>query len=293
MEWMGEQYLQEKAGRQADEIIERIGLTAPINPIEVAESESTLLRVRGANLGDRYDGKLEYNRPRQLFLLFYNTKYDDNARPGKNHPRTKFSVSHELGHFFLDDHHAYLRGGGQSHRSITEFRSLAQIEREADSFAASLLLPTKFVKPVVNREQLSVARLIEIATDFETSLIATAFRSVRLSHFPCAIAGIRQGSVAWMFLSDAMFQNNLYPRRHHLPPNAVRPYAEFQMGLLTQHKDEGKARDWFTIYDEDRIDDLYVTEEYIPVKYMETLAVLLTIEENDFEEEDEDWEDGE
>jgi hypothetical protein len=186
-----------------------------------------------------------------------------------------------------------LRLGGPSHHSITEFRNLRQIEREADSFAASLLLPTKFVRPQINKAQLTMPRIMELAKDYNVSLVGTAFRAVRLSHFPCALAGIRQGSVAWMFVSDAMFQNGLYPKRGHLPLTAIDAYSQFQTGILDRKDGEAQAREWFTIYDDDRLGDLYVSEEYVPARYMDTLIVLLSMDEQDFEQDEEADEDDE
>ncbi len=194
LEWQQDERCQELVGKLADEMAEHLELVAPIDPFEVIRREHPLLVAGGRDFGDRYDGKLKYNKEKKRFLLFYNTKYDRWQEPGTNHPRTRFSICHELGHYFIDAHHKYLLRGGKPHPSSGEFKTAAQMEREADAFASSLLLPTHLVEPVLNNGELTVKKLDKVATDFGASLLSTTIRGVRLSDLPCAVAGIRDGS---------------------------------------------------------------------------------------------------
>jgi hypothetical protein len=291
MEWMAEQHLQNKAGRTADELIVRLQMHPPIDPLKVAKTEKRLLRTGGSDLGSRYDGKLEYVRSKGLFLLFYNTKYDAAMPDGEHHPRTRFSISHELGHFFIDHHHQSLRSGASPHRSAGEFRSKHQIEREADAFAASLLMPTQFAKPIINEGELSMDRIEGIANHFGVSMVSASIRSVRLSDFPCALAGIRDGEVAWMFASDALVECGIYPNRGFLPKNAQQAWEDLQGGDADRSDGEGQVSDWFRTFGKDELDGIWVGEEYHPVPVMGTLLALLTVDEADLASEDEDDDD--
>ena len=288
---MAEQHLQDKAVRTADELIARLRMRPPIDPLKVAETEKRLLRTGGSNLGNRYDGKLEFVRPKGVFLLFYNTKYDFAVPEGEHHPRTRFSISHELGHFFIEHHHQSLRNGAVPHRSINEFRSHRQIEREADAFAASLLMPTQFAKPIINERELSLDRIEGIANQFGVSMISAAIRSVCLSDFPCALAGIRDGQVAWMFASESLPEAGIYPNRGFLPVNAEQPWEDMQAGSFEQTEAEGQTSDWFRTFAKEEIDELCVTEEYLPIPAMDTLLTLLTIDENELTGDDDGYED--
>lgn len=290
---MAEQRRQEIAGEQADAIIRRLGLTAPVDPLAVVSTEGPFLRAGGRNFGNRYDGKLEYHRTKSRFLLFYNTKYDTGYPPGMHHPRTRFSIAHELGHYFIESHRAYLLRGGKPHSSTAEFRSDVQIERQADTFAASLLLPTHLARPIVNKSELSTQRIESIASDFQTSLVSTVIRCVRLSDFPCAVAGIRAAAIAWMFPSDALIKGGCYPGGSALrAPFALKQWEAFAKGMVDKTGIEGQGRNWFATYERDDLLDLYVTEHYLPVPVMETLVVLLTVDEDDLSsDEDEQQED--
>lgn len=293
MDWMAQQHRQDKAARTADELVARLEMNPPIDPLAIAATERQLLRVGGCNLGNRYDGKLEYVRSKRLFLLFYNTKYDVGMAEGDHHPRTRFSISHELGHFFIEHHHQSLRSGARPHRSEGEFRSHRQIEREADAFAASLLMPTGFARPIINQGELSVDRIEAIARHFGVSMVSAAIRSVQLSDFPCALAGIRDGQVAWMFVSDALLEAGIYPNRGFQPENAQQPWDDMQAGATDRTESEGQVADWFRTFGKDELDDIWVTEQFHPIPIMGTMLVLLTIDENDIavddgEEEDDD-----
>jgi hypothetical protein len=199
-------------------------------------------------------------------------------------------MCHELAHYFLEAHRAYLMSpNGKPHGSHAEFTSDNVVEGEADTFASSLLLPTSFVRPAVNASQLSIERIRNISTDFDTSMVCTTFRSVRLSHFPCAIAGIRNGAVRWLMPSDCLIEHGIYPKKGHLPQCAAQIWLQFQMGMASSAENGAGVTDWFQVYD-DKYANVDVWCEYLPVPSMETLLVLLTIDEDDLAADEEDWE---
>jgi Zn-dependent peptidase ImmA (M78 family) len=148
-----------------------LGLSAPIELFAIVESESPLLWIEGGDFRNAYDGKLKYVRNPGKFLLFYDNKYDAGLPNGDHHPRTRFSIAHELGHYFIEAHHRYLLGGGTSRGSRSEFRNDNIIEREADAFAASILLPRGLAERQFNSKDLSINRIEEIADHSKASLL--------------------------------------------------------------------------------------------------------------------------
>ena len=279
------------AADEADAIVERLRLSAPIDPLKIVRSENPFIRAGGKNLGNLYDGKLEYQPDRNLFLLFFNTKYDEGRKPHDHHPRTRFSISHELGHYYLPRHRAFLMRRRKPHASRGEMRSDLWMEREADTFAASILLPTHLARPMINRSQLSLANLQSIGDHFKASLVSTTFRAVCLSDYPCAVAGIRDGAVMWMFPSNSLIDAGIYPNKGFLPEGAQDPWSNFQTGIADTSEDDGVVADWFKTFNREDLDDVCVHEEYIPVPSMRTLLVLLTLDESDLCQDDEDEQD--
>lgn len=288
--WSPERDRLDAAAEVAETIVQTLDIAKPpVDPFSVIMSERRFLLAFGDDFGDVFDGRLEYQSPR--FLLFYNTKYDAFPHTGMHHPRVTFSVAHELGHYFLEHHRQFLKKGGRAHCSQTEFFSDNLSEREADTFAASLLMPNYLVNPTVNKNELTLARLDAIASTFETSLVSTAIRAVRLSEYPCAVAGIRDGGIAWMFPSDRLIEASCYPGKRVLEsPEAQRQWQNFMRGAVARAAADGMARHWFEMYDRgDELHDVYVSQEFLPVQVMKTLMVLLTLDDDDlFKDDDEE-----
>lgn len=69
--------------------------------------------------------------------------------------RRRFSIAHEIGHFLLHPARPRMERGGQ----VTEAGRLD--EREADTFAAELLMPEPLVRQAVYEQGADVARLAD------------------------------------------------------------------------------------------------------------------------------------
>ncbi len=285
--------LLELAAERAGEVIEALKITsAPIDPLAIVRSEAPLLRAIGDDFKNRFDGELRYHPQKNRFVLFYNTKYDAGL-PGL-HPRTRFSIAHELGHYFIERHHSYLVHRGRPHPSKGEFTNERQIEREADTFAASLLLPGRLMTRLLDGEP-TFAWVRRLADTFQTSVTSTAIRCVQLSDFPCALAAVREGSVAWMVPSAPLLKGGCYPRSK--VPLASRTsrerWQEFTEGGDPSGSKDSLVKHWFQTYERERLEDIVLCEEYHAVRVMDTMLVLLTLDEDDVfpaEEEDSDEE---
>src|SRR5579884_2148430 len=107
----------------------------PINPLAIAHEEG--IELAPGQYGAKFDARIKFVRSHKTFILFYKE-----SSYGPTEGRVRFSVGHELGHYYLPHHRAYLLRG-QSHNSVTDFRSRAPIEVEADTFAAALLMPNE------------------------------------------------------------------------------------------------------------------------------------------------------
>lgn len=291
--WRDERNRRDHAARQAEELLATLAIAdLPVDPFALAAFEGRRLRLKEHDLGDRFDGQLEYHPAHRCFVLLLNTKYDKET-PGHRHPRTRFSLGHELGHYHLDAHRAYLMGGGKWHGSRGEFESERNTEREADAFAAALLMPSRFVRPLVNQGELTVARIEQIAQTCGTSRVSAAIRAVELSDFPCALIAVRDGRVAYRSQSECLAPAGCYPDRQRWSRGARRAWDAFAVGEGMPDAQEAQVKDWFQTYDDPRgLDAVYVTEQYFAAPQMQTLLILLTMDESDLQDaSDEDDED--
>jgi Zn-dependent peptidase ImmA (M78 family) len=148
---------------------------------------------------DYFDGLLEC-RNRQ-FHIFLNL--DTNR--GAESPRARFSFAHELGHYFLDWHRCALDRGVPPHGSRADFESGNLAEREADMFAANLLLPANEMRKVAHR-RIDAPEIARLSQHFCTSLSATAIRCARLSLSPLIVMRWTATMRAWCWSSNEFEQ---------------------------------------------------------------------------------------
>ena len=274
---------------EAEALMSRLGpFQAPIDPIAIAGTERRLLRLCPGDYKDAFDGRLEYLPRVGRFLCYYNTKYDRPDDPD-HAPRTRFSLAHELGHFFIESHHAYLRAGGRPHSSKGEFLGSVTVEQQADAFAAHLLMPDRLFKPLANQGDPSVQIITTLAHTFHTSLLSTTRRVIECSDFYCAAVAVRDGRIGSFWRADSLIANGIYPGiKGPLRSTGARAaWVAFSAGNFTLPPTTGWARDWFRIYRADLEKSLPVIESYLAIPVMGTLIVLLTVPEDELWTDDE------
>ncbi len=164
---------------QARQLISDLGLTAlPINPFDIA-AQKKIFCEGSSRQGAGISGCLL--RVGNEFAIYYNTKI---ASVGFQ----RFTVAHELGHFFIPGHAESLFPGGNGfHQSNPGYRSDDKLEREADEFAANLLMPENLFKAEYGRLGEGLATVEALAALCVTSLTATAIRYAKLTDGLAAI----------------------------------------------------------------------------------------------------------
>ena len=100
----------------------------------------------------------------------------------------RFSVAHELGHYFLDGYVQHLFAGGQFlHKSESGFISKNPYGREADAFAAAMLMPKALFRAASAKAGEGLDAITYLAETCGTSLTATSIRCAKLSDSPLAV----------------------------------------------------------------------------------------------------------
>ncbi len=89
------------------------------------------ITVSFGRYGDAFDGMLEHRAGR--FHIYANLQ----RLLREDSPRARFTLGHELGHYYIDEHRNALTAGAvPAHRSGSEYESRLLPEQEADCFAA-------------------------------------------------------------------------------------------------------------------------------------------------------------
>jgi hypothetical protein len=174
----------------------------PVDPFLIAKEED--IRVLPGNYDNEFDGRIEYRRESGFghFYLFF----AEEELPFRPQGRVRFSVAHELGHYFLPEHRDRLLAG-KSHGSHADFVSKKEREREADRFAARLLMPTDLFEDEVRAmdSYCTLKDLRRLASEvFHTSLTSTIRRYVDLNFEPCCLVLAENGVISWSICSEDM-----------------------------------------------------------------------------------------
>lgn len=125
--------------------------------------------------------------------------------------RKYFTVAHEIGHFLLQ-HDATNLVCTQSDIA-TWVNGPRQAEREANDFAAEILMPVSAVEPIIRDAAPSIQLIERIARIFHTSLSAAAWRYCDLTQEVCAVVWSTDRRIEWAKRSEAF----RYPLLHRAP----------------------------------------------------------------------------
>ena len=163
----------------------------------------------------------------------------------------RFTVAHELGHYFLEGHPEAITKVGPAHASRAGFTegNLA-IEIEADHFASGLLLPTPLVRRHLADERIGLEGIETLAEASLCSLTASAIRAAECSPYPMAIVVSRGEEVRYAFMSDGFKRlgSLTYIRKGDaLPHTLTRRFNEDQANVVSGRRacEETRLRTWF------------------------------------------------
>ncbi len=163
-----------KVSRIAQAILKdkRQGARLPVSIQDLAVNE--WVDIKPLSTARRFEGRLELcgGKP----TIFVNDHGRDLA-----YPRARFTLAHELAHFFL--HRQWLTAGAAFHDAeLLTGDNLRNVEREANAFAAELLLPERLVNRFLSGRYLSLERVQQLSDEAQHVFAPFARRDVQL-HF--------------------------------------------------------------------------------------------------------------
>ncbi len=123
----------------------------------------------------------------------------------RNEGFQNFTVAHELGHYFIDDHPLAVLGSGK-HFSRSGYISKDRFEEEADAFATEVLMPWKLIEPVIRANAGGFGTIKAVADGCESSLLASAIRYTQVTTECVAVIVSHLGVVEFMTASTSFKQ---------------------------------------------------------------------------------------
>lgn len=168
----------EEICKKAEELAEKYNGSgvAPF-PFENILADEKDLRIRYTDkLPENVSGVIIHDKTQQIFVILV-----DNKKP---ETRQYFTLAHELGHYYLHKEHLISNDiivddgdlGTSSMLYRIDTNTSTEMEREANNFAASLLMPKKLVRTAWEE----LKDIEELARIFKVSPSAMSIRLERL-----------------------------------------------------------------------------------------------------------------
>lgn len=229
---------------QAEKLLQSFGVTSPDEIDIEAVSWEMGVKVRSGTL-ESCEARIIGFRDQAIITV----KGDGDPR------RRRFSIAHELGHW---QHHR----GRSSICRASEIGSVGQngatIERQADQYAADLLMPAYLFRPLAAAHRRPSFEVIDaLAGAFSTSRLATALRFVDLSPWPCLIVCHGPKGRRW-FRRNGGVPDHWFPRDDLDPESAA---MDVLYGKIDQARPTIIGADaWFDRWNADRFN---LTEECV------------------------------
>lgn len=108
--------------------------------------------------------------------------------------KKRFIIAHELGHFNLHFHNSLYSCDA---KVFSRWTSVNDPETEANTFAAELLMPESMFLKKTNSKYPSTNLIKQLASEFNCSIISTAFRYSDIGQHPTAIVYCQDGKIKW------------------------------------------------------------------------------------------------
>lgn len=233
--------------REAESVAEQLIVDRGINTLPICPF--TIAKDKGIEVQPRATDKPGVSG----FLMRVGNQFGISyATHIKNDGFIRFTVSHELGHYFLPGHCEYLFPEGVFlHESHSGYVSQDPRERQADTFATTLLMPENLFLPALRDVGSGFEAIESLARICRTSITSTAIRYARLAEDPVAVIVSRGNTIDYCFVSGAMEEiRGLRSLRKGtlLPPTSLTAtFNKEEANIIGGCQEGGYSRldDWF------------------------------------------------
>lgn len=199
------------------------------------------LGIHTDDYGSYFDGMLVWDNP--LFHIHLNAAKGNTTETKKG----RFTLAHELGHYFIDAHREGMRRGLlQPHPSNGALVHSEKMEAEADYFASSLLMPRERLRNFTARRKFSLDIIREISEEFQVSLTSAALRFTEVGTHGIMVVFCEGNRAKW-YSKSADFPDLAHKFRvgGELPPTSVVGESFLKSNAQYTSVEEVDLEDWF------------------------------------------------
>jgi Zn-dependent peptidase ImmA (M78 family) len=253
-------------------------MDAPICPFKIAEEHKITVQSKESD-----------NPGVSGFLMRVGNQFGImHASNIKSEGFIRFTIAHELGHYFIPGHSCKLFGAGDGiHLSRSGFVSQDPLELQADHFAKELLMPESLFQGEASKAGEGFAAIESLSQKFNTSITATAIRYCTFAENAVIVIMSSDRNIEWGFMSPVLSD---LPNIGWIKKGSLTPPKSYTHGF---NKDKGnittakKIEGWTNLSDwlEDA-PEIEMKEDVIGLgSYGKTLTILFTAKTIDTESE--------
>lgn len=160
---------------RVQELLDRCHVVRPPVPVDrIAKKLGILLCPLPASADDEISGAIVRKNDRVVIAV----------NPAHHSNRQRFTIAHELGHYFLHESQVYEHVDQRfsvAWRKVDPSGGIDWLEVEANRFAAELLIPTKFLtNDLDSLQEIDRHTIAVLASRYEVSKDAMKFRLTNL-----------------------------------------------------------------------------------------------------------------
>lgn len=236
--------------------------------INIVESED--ISVYFDDYENAFDGMLLYDN--KDFHIHINSKHESQ----NNSRRNRFTLAHELGHYFIDEHRLGLKYKRlEPHSSFHNINNKDRIELEADYFASCLLMPKERFRLATVQKKFSFEKIIEFSNTFQTSVLSTLIRFAEVGTHEVFVVFTKNNIVKWCTKSDDFPNWKWNFEINGQPPKSTVVADFFTNNSKYTHIEEMNVDFWFKNTDSDSRADRIMKEQcYFSDSYGYTISLL-------------------
>jgi Zn-dependent peptidase ImmA (M78 family) len=211
-----------KPGRWATDLTVLLNAAFPTNrfPVDVETlaldysrqrwPEDPILKVVGDSLPDFEGALIPMGKPRRGWGILYNNE-------GVSDGRRRFTVAHELAHYLM--HRSLMSEDGiRCDEAAVTRRAGKGIEKEADEFAAALLMPLDDMRRQISpKDKPDLNTLSACADRYGVSLLAVTLRWLEYTERRSMLVVSRDGYALWARSSEPAFKTGRFIRTSGAP----------------------------------------------------------------------------
>jgi Zn-dependent peptidase ImmA (M78 family) len=175
--------------RSAKSLLDDIGWLEPsdMNMEEIAWSCGLIVKFKEM---DGSQGRIIMSKEEGIIAINNSISYQ---------PKINYIIAHEIGHSRL---HRNLSLFADSDKTLSEWYTNGPHEKEANTFAAELLMPRSLFERRIKNKKLELPLIEEVANYFGASKTATFLRYKELGPYPIMIIFVENGIIKWKSHSE-------------------------------------------------------------------------------------------